>query len=111
MSLSLLSIDVAVNGTCVTRNASGTVICGMRAKECVDGKVEVGFVSKQLKRSLHAGASIGVADLDRFCRAWLRGRDKPICDSDDRSGFATQSITEAICLLTNAAVALKGRTQ
>jgi len=36
--------------------------------------VAIGFVSRSLKRRLHSGAAIGVKDLDRLARQWLRMR-------------------------------------
>lgn len=72
-----IEIDIAVHGTCVTRNGESPI---GRMTACVleGGQVDVRFVSERLRRRLHAGARIGAGDLDIFCEAWLRVRGHPL---------------------------------
>ena len=67
------TIDLAIEGECVTRNGVSRV-SRMVIKDEGDGTVSLGFVSEKLKRVLHAGAHIGAADFDGVCLEWLSMR-------------------------------------
>lgn len=75
------SVDIPVQGFCVTRNGESDVsrmVCTLKG-----GQADMRFVSARLRRSLHAGAVIRATDMDEFCQAWLGMRGHPL---DARSG-------------------------
>lgn len=65
-------VSVAVHGTCVTRNGESEI--GLMRAALNGTQVKLGFVSRVLKRDLHAGATMRVEDLDMFCRQWIDSR-------------------------------------
>lgn len=69
-------VDIPVEGKCVTRNGESD-ICRMTAELLTTSEssvASIGFVSQKLHRALHAGATITVTDLDKFCITWLNRR-------------------------------------
>jgi hypothetical protein len=67
-----MDCGVDVVGSCVTRNGEvevGRMTCALKGEQA-----HMGFVSSQLRRSLHSGAVVRVSDMDAFCTEWLRMR-------------------------------------
>jgi hypothetical protein len=58
---------------CVTRNGTYQ-ISEVIVEESGDGMAKISFVSKRLNRSLNAGATISVSDMDRLATQWLQAR-------------------------------------
>lgn len=105
MSKSNIQIEVDVSGTCVTRNGVCAVSV-MRAKEKTSSLVEIGFVSRRLKRSLHAGAIIEMEQLDKFCELWLKARG---LKSSSLNDHGIDEVIEQIRAAEHKALTLRAR--
>ena len=67
-------VEVGVSeGSCMARSGESGIskVC---ATVLPGDFVKLGFVSRQLKRELLAGATLRIDDLDLFCRLWLESR-------------------------------------
>ena len=108
MNRKSISIDVKARGSCITKNGS-FMVSKMTATEDVEScQVEIGFVSKSLHRSLHAGATIDVNDLDAFCNAWLKARGIPAGTDLKTKELIVQDLQKAVESVSGAMKKLDG---
>ena len=94
-------VEVHAKGMCVTRNGEFP-LGAVRLELGKDGVVRLWFVSSRLRRVLHAGASIDLADMDKLALEWVRARSlgggKRAVDREAMRaalGKATAAIAEA----------------
>jgi hypothetical protein len=99
-----MKIELNTVGTCVTRNGVSQI--GQMRVATDRGVVEVHFVSKKLKRSLHAGFVIPMVTMDELCERWLKQREGDRLPGNE--GLIVQALDAAADAVARARVLVKG---
>ena len=67
-------IETQVSGIGITRNGEFSISM-VRVETTDKNMVKIGFISKCLKRDLHAGMTIKAIDMDKLAMEWIRKRN------------------------------------